>query len=54
VSAEGPDHAKVFHVQVAIGDTVYGEGEGPSKQLAAQNAAVDALAREDEWHSPDK
>ncbi len=49
VSAEGPDHAKVFHVQVSIGDTVYGEGEGPSKQLAAQNAAVDALDRMDEW-----
>ncbi len=54
VSAEGPDHAKVFHVEVSIGDTVYGEGEGPSKQLAAQSAAVDALAREDEWNSSAK
>jgi ribonuclease-3 len=50
ISAIGPDHAKVFHVQVSIGDTVFGEGEGPSKQLAAQNAAVDALARADEWN----
>lgn len=50
VSAEGPDHAKVFRVQVSIGDTVYGEGAGLSKQLAAQNAAIDALAREDEWY----
>ncbi len=49
VSAEGPDHAKVFRVQVSIGDTVYGEGEGPSKQLAAQNAAIDALDRMAEW-----
>jgi ribonuclease III len=49
ISAEGPDHAKVFHVQVSIGDTVYGEGEGPNKQLAAQSAAIDALSRADEW-----
>ena len=43
VAAEGPDHAKVFRVQVTIGDATCGEGEGPSKQLAAQNAALDAL-----------
>jgi ribonuclease-3 len=49
VSAQGPDHAKVFHVQVSIGDSVYGEGEGPSKQLAAQSAAIDALERMMEW-----
>ena len=49
VAAEGPDHAKTFRVQVSIGDVVYGEGEGASKQLAAQNAALDALARADEW-----
>jgi dsRNA-specific ribonuclease len=30
---------------------VFGEGEGPSKQLAAQSAAIDALAREDEWNT---
>jgi ribonuclease-3 len=53
VSSEGPDHAKVFHVQVSIGDTVFGEGEGPSKQLAAQSAAIDALLREDEWNKAD-
>lgn len=52
VSAEGPDHAKTFHVEVSIGDAVYGEGEGPSKQLAAQNAASNALARVDEWGKP--
>lgn len=50
ISAAGPDHAKVFHVQVSIGETVYGEGDGPSKQLAAQSAALDALAREAEWN----
>jgi ribonuclease-3 len=49
VSAQGPDHAKTFRVQVSIGDTVYGEGEGPSKQLAAQSAALDALGRVSDW-----
>jgi ribonuclease-3 len=53
VAAEGPDHAKMFRVQVSIGDVVYGEGEGPSKQLAAQAAAIDALARDDEWRKPE-
>lgn len=47
--AEGPDHARVFTVEVAIGPVVVGEGSGPSKQLAAQRAAIDALARRDEW-----
>lgn len=45
VQTEGPDHAKVFTVEVAIGDTVCGVGQGPNKQLAAQRAAQDALAR---------
>jgi ribonuclease-3 len=46
VSAEGPDHAKVFTVEVMIGDTVLGAGEGPNKQVAAQRAATSALASE--------
>ncbi len=45
----GPDHVKVFTVQVSVGDLVCGVGEGPSKQSAAQQAAIDALARVDEW-----
>jgi len=49
VKAEGPDHAKQFTVQVFIGDAMCGEGEGPSKQGAAQRAAVDALSRQREW-----
>ncbi len=49
LKAEGPDHAKLFTVQVFIGDRVCGQGEGPSKQIAAQQAASDALARQDEW-----
>lgn len=47
--AEGPDHAKMFTVQVMIGDAVCGLGEGASKQLAARQAALDALARIREW-----
>jgi len=49
VAAAGPDHAKTFTVHVFIRDAVCGIGEGSSKQLAAQAAALDALARRDEW-----
>ena len=49
ISAVGPDHAKTFTVEVSLGEKVTGHGEGPNKQLAAQRAALDALARADEW-----
>jgi ribonuclease-3 len=45
VRAEGPDHARTFTVEVSIGDMVCGEGQGPSKQLAAQQAAMEALTQ---------
>ena len=45
VGERGPDHAKIFTVQALIDDTVYGEGEGHSKQAAAQEAAKVALER---------
>jgi len=45
VAESGPDHAKIFTVQVKIGGTVYGKGYGPSKQHAAQAAAQEALRR---------
>ncbi len=48
VDERGPDHAKEFTVQALINGVVYGEGEGRSKQLAAQaaaQAALDTLAR---------
>jgi ribonuclease-3 len=44
VSAAGPDHAKLFTVQALVGDQVWGEGSGRSKQSAAQEAATVALA----------
>ena len=43
LSAEGPDHNKVFTVSVLLGDETWGIGRGPSKQAAAQLAAAVAL-----------
>jgi len=47
VHAEGPDHARQFTIEVHINEHVVGRGVGPSKQIAAQAAASDALARLD-------
>ncbi len=43
VASSGPDHAKMFEVEVRINDRTYGRGNGPSKQVAAQVAAQTAL-----------
>jgi len=48
ISATGPDHAKLFTVQALVGEEVWGEGSGRSKQLAAQAAAAVALANVEE------
>jgi ribonuclease III len=45
VGASGPEHDKVFDVEVCINGTVYGHGSGRSKQAAAKAAAIDALQR---------
>lgn len=45
VAETGPDHAKMFTVQVLLGEKVWGQGEGRSKQTAAQAAAADAIER---------
>jgi len=45
VSEEGPDHDKKFTVAVKIGVKKWGQGTGPSKQLAQQAAANDALKK---------
>lgn len=45
VKATGPDHARTFTVVVCVGEEVYGEGQGRSKQTAAQAAAEAALGR---------
>jgi ribonuclease-3 len=43
VTAEGPDHAKTFTVEVWLGDIVAAVGTGSSKQVAEQSAARTAL-----------
>ncbi|GIK56561.1 MAG: ribonuclease 3 [Chloroflexota bacterium] len=45
VDTSGPDHAKVFTVAVRVGEEVWGQGNGRSKQSAAQEAAIQAMAR---------
>lgn len=39
----GPDHAKSFSMGVYLGEKLYGEGSGSSKQNAEQAAAANAL-----------
>ncbi len=45
VSAEGPDHRKIYTVEVWIGDELFGSGSGHTIQLASQQAAELALTR---------
>jgi ribonuclease-3 len=44
VASDGPDHAKVFQVEVLVNGEVFGRGSGPSKQAATKIAAKAALA----------
>jgi len=43
ISSEGPDHAKLFTVEVSVGEQVMGRGQGRSKKQAELNAARQAL-----------
>ena len=45
LSEEGPDHDKVFTLGVFIGDRLMERSIGPSKQVAQQEAARQAIAR---------
>ena len=45
VEALGPDHAKVFTLEVWVGPTIYGIGKGGSKKEAKKKAALEALRR---------
>lgn len=45
---EGPDHAKIFHVELQVNGKVMGEGTGKSKKEAEQNAARQAIERRGE------
>jgi ribonuclease-3 len=43
LDAVGPDHEKVFRIEVSIDGTVLGRGEGPSRRVAETAAAAQAL-----------
>jgi ribonuclease-3 len=43
IASHGPDHDKIFEVEVVIGGEVAGRGEGHNKQAATKNAARAAL-----------
>jgi ribonuclease-3 len=45
VDSKGPDHARIFTVQVLVGQQAWGEGSGRSKQAAEQAAATAAILR---------
>lgn len=46
IKEEGPDHNKIFYVDVSNCDEVIGTGMGKSKKEAEQNAAKSALDKE--------
>jgi ribonuclease-3 len=43
VSAMGPDHEKMFEVEVWVGDQLFGRGRGPNKRIATKYAARETL-----------
>jgi ribonuclease III len=45
LSEDGPDHEKIFTLGVFVGEKKMGEGEGPSKQIAQQEAAREAIRK---------
>lgn len=44
ISEQGPDHEKVFEVEVQVNGKTYGRGRGHTKQAAAKAAAREAIA----------
>lgn len=44
IEAAGPDHDKVFRVEVSVGGEVLGLGIGPSRRVAETAAAAEAVA----------
>jgi len=45
----GPDHERVFRIEVSVGGKVVGRGEGPSRRVAetiAASSALDALKQD--------
>jgi ribonuclease-3 len=45
IAAEGPEHERMFTVEVVVGENVFGAGQGRNKNAATQAAARNALER---------
>jgi ribonuclease III len=45
IETSGPDHAKEYRVRVKITGVTLGEGRGPNKKIAQQNAAREAIEK---------
>jgi ribonuclease III len=45
INQTGPDHQRLFEVEVFIGDQSWGIAQGGSKKMAAQNAAKQAIEK---------
>ena len=45
VGQSGPDHDKLFEVEVSLNGNVVGRGTGSSKKRAEQSAAASAIAQ---------
>ena len=45
VHVTGPDHERVFRIEVSVDDVVLGVGEGPSRRTAETAAASEAMER---------
>jgi ribonuclease-3 len=45
VGVAGPDHSRIYTVEVFVGDERFGTGSGPNRQAATQAAARAALAK---------
>ena len=49
VDVSGPDHERVFRIEVSVGGAVVGRGDGPSRRVAetmAASAALEVIGRE--------
>jgi ribonuclease-3 len=45
IGESGPEHEKIFSVQVSVNGKVYGVGSGHNKQAATKAAAIAALTK---------
>jgi ribonuclease-3 len=45
IKEEGPAHAKIFTVGAYVNKNIIGSGMGRSKQIAQENAAIQALEK---------